>query len=186
MALGDEIRRLEEGTGLRWDRILAEFENAGGRSLSHAELAAAVHPLVVQTGVDNPDWWGQGATIAYEKHIGRRVTGQSSAGDFQVAASRTVDAGDTGDVVPDLRDHVADAVAASDDIRPVGEPRVSDTPKRSYWRSSLDDGTSFEIAVAPKAKAPERVLVTLTVAGMESAEQRETVRAGLKRILAAL
>ncbi|MGJ0182473.1 hypothetical protein [Corynebacterium glyciniphilum] len=124
--------------------------------------------------------------MAYEKQIGRRVTGQSSAGDFQVAASRTVDAGaevPEGEAAPAVvRDKVGARIVADGPLRLRGEPRVSDTPKRSYWRCSLEDGTSLEVAVAPKDQT--RVTVTLTVSGMASAEQRETMRAVLKEILA--
>lgn len=186
-----EIRRVERGAGVGWHRIVTVFEDAGGARLSHAELAAAVHPLMVGQGLDNPGWWGQGATVAYEKQIGRRATGQSSGGDFQVAASRTLEVaavvtdGDAG--VCGVRDVVGALVSGEGtSLRPVGEPRVSDTPKRSYWRSALDDGTSFEVAVAPKDAAARRVVVTLTVTGMASAGQREDVRSVLKEVLASV
>lgn len=187
-AVDGEITRVVQATGVDWDSMVRAFEAAGGAESSHADLAAAVHPLMVASGVDNPGWWGQGATVAYEKQIGRRVTGQSSAGDFQVAASRTVDAGPEGQEGDDgpaaVRDRVGARIVADEPVRLRGEPRVSDTPKRSYWRCSLEDGTSLEVAVAPKNQT--RVTVTLTVSGMVSAEQRETMRAVLKEILAAV
>ncbi|AHW64221.1 Hypothetical protein CGLY_08880 [Corynebacterium glyciniphilum AJ 3170] len=184
-----EIARVVQATGVAWDSMVRAFEAAGGAESSHADLAAAVHPLMVGSGVDNPGWWGQGATVAYEKQIGRRVTGQSSAGDFQVAASRTVDAKTTAGLAGDdspaaVRDRVGAVITGDATVCLVGEPRVSDTPKRSYWRCSLEDGASLEVAVAPKNQT--RVTVTLTVSDMVSAEQRETMRAVLKEILAGL
>lgn len=185
-AVDAEIARVVQATGVAWDIMVRAFETAGGAESPHAELAAAVHPLMVDSGVDNPGWWGQGATVAYEKQIGRRITGQSSAGDFQVAASRTVDVGSEGPAGDDgpavVRDRVGARIVADELVLLRGEPRVSDTPKRSYWRCSLEDGTSLEVAVAPKNET--RVTVTLTVSGMVSAEQRETMRAVLKEILA--
>ncbi|MDN5684528.1 hypothetical protein, partial [Corynebacterium glyciniphilum] len=88
--------------------------------------------------------------------------------------------GDDGPAV--ARDKVGARIVADGPLRLRGEPRVSDTPKRSYWRCSLEDGTSLEVAVAPKDQT--RVTGTLTVSGMVSAEQRERMRAVLKEILA--
>ena len=80
---------IERATGLSWSTIAAAFDDAGGASLTHAELARSVEPLFAGR-VENSGWWAQGATVAYEQSIGRRVAGQSSEGDFQVAASRTL------------------------------------------------------------------------------------------------
>ncbi|MEY8565511.1 hypothetical protein AALF15_02930 [Corynebacteriaceae bacterium 7-707] len=182
-----EVARVVSATGLGWDTIVDHFEAAGGAEASHAELAAAVHPLMVKAGVENPGWWGQGATIAYEKQIGRRVTGQSGRGDFQVAASRTVRReGAGGRDRAALRDDVGAAVTAgtSESVRVADIPRVSDTPKRSYWRCSLEGGQALQVAV--ETKDPARLTVTLTVTGMGTAEEREPVRAALKGILGGL
>jgi hypothetical protein len=176
-----DAARVVAATGLDWARIVAGFEAAGGAEASHTDLAAAVHPLMVGSGVENPGWWGQGATVAYEKQIGRRVTGQSGRGDFQVSASRTVQTSATG---TSLRDAAGAAVTASGSVTVVDEPRVSDTPKRSYWRCSLDGGPALQVAVEPKGTG--RFTVTLTVTGMSSAGQREEMRPVLKEILAAL
>lgn len=185
-----EVRRIERGTGLSWSRVVACFEDAGGKAVNHGDLAAAVHGLMQETGVENPGWWAQGATVAYEKQIGRRVVGQSSTGDFQVAASRTVDVGDRGGKAG-VRDAAAVVVSRSERCDVVGDPRISDTPKRSYWRCGLSDGTSLEIAVAGAPSGGSgggtpRAAVTLTVTRMNSADQREAVRKDLKAILSEL
>lgn len=172
---------IERATGLDWPTIAAAFEDAGGASLTHAELARSVEPLFADR-VENSGWWAQGATVAYEQSIGRRVAGQSSAGDFQVAASRTL-SGEAGE----LRSRaVAEALAA---YRLAGLPvdpggRESDTPKRLYWRTGLGGGA--KLAVSVESKADDRCLVTLAVTGLNSQEQRDDVRAALKTALAAL
>ncbi|MBU5900220.1 hypothetical protein JVW24_24175, partial [Vibrio cholerae O1] len=75
--------------------------------------------------------WVQGAVVAYEQEIGRRVPGQRADGTFDVAVSRTV-TGERGDVI----DRVASLVDGElGGVALDGDPRVSTTPKRSYWRA---------------------------------------------------
>ncbi|MEJ6548495.1 hypothetical protein PQI66_02930 [Corynebacterium sp. USCH3] len=124
-AVDGEITRVVQATGVAWDSMVRAFEAAGGATSSHTDLAAAVHPLMVGSGVDNPGWWGQGATVAYEKQIGRRATGQSSAGDFQVAASRTLDAATPG---------------PAGHGRPGAAPSRTEPPSRSRWRRRIRRG----------------------------------------------
>lgn len=179
--LPPEAERIEKATGLEWSTIAAAFDEAGGESAGHADLAGAIEPLL-SGRVDNPAWWAQGATVAYEKTIGRRVAGQSSAGDFQVAASRTL-AGEPGE----LRSRTAAEVVAAGQIAglPVEQgSRESDTPKRLYWRTGLDGGAKLEVAIEPKKDG--KCLVTVTATKLVDATQREAVRADLKAVLAAL
>lgn len=177
---------IERATGLSWPTIAAAFDDAGGATLTHAELARSVEPLFTDR-VENAGWWAQGATVVYEQSIGRRVAGQSSAGDFQVAASRTLP-GAAGE----LRSRaVAEALAADRLAGLLVEPegRETDTPKRLYWRTGLDggaSGVSARLAVSVEPKADDRCLVTLTATGLSSQEQREDVRAALKAVVAAL
>ena len=175
------VASIERATGLDWRTIAAAFDNAGGASLTHAELARSVEPLLTDR-VENAGWWAQSATVVYEQSIGRRLAGQSSAGDFQVAASRTLP-GDAGE----LRSRAVAEVLAAD--RPAGLPvdprgRGSDTPKRLYWRTGL--GRRAKLAVSVESKVDDRCLVTLTATGLDSQEQREEVRAALKAVVAAL
>lgn len=180
-ALPPGAERVEQATGLEWSAIAAAFDEAGGESAGHTELARAIEPLL--TGrVDNPGWWAQGATVAYEKSIGRRVAGQSSAGDFQVAASRTL-AGERGE----LRSRTAAEVVAAGQIAGLSvgqDSRESDTLKRLYWRTGLGEGAKLEVAI--EAKKDGKCLVTLTATRLVDDAQREAVRADLKVVLAAL
>lgn len=177
----DGAAPIERATGLGWPTIAAAFDDAGGASLTHAELARSIEPLFTDR-VENAGWWAQGATVVYEQSIGRRVAGQSSAGDFQVAASRTL-SGAAGE----LRSRaVAEALAADRLAGLLVDPegRESDTPKRLYWRTGLGEGAKLAVSVEPKAD--DRCLVTLTATGLETQEQREEVRAALKAVVAAL
>lgn len=172
---------IERATGLDWAAIAAAFDEAGGSGLSHAQLASAIQPLL-SGRVENPGWWAQGATVAYEQAIGRRVSGQSSAGDFQVAASRTL----TG-AADELRTRAAAEVVAAGRIAGLAvEPggRESDTPKRLYWRTELEAGARLEVSVEPKGG--DRCLVTLTATKLASQEQREAARADLRAAAARL
>jgi hypothetical protein len=164
------IRRIEEASGLAW-----------------TQLARAIVP-VLDGRVDNPGWWAQGATVEYERTIGRRVEGQSSAGDFQVAASRTL----TG-TAADLRDRAGALLQTAGAVAGIAvgaEPRTSETPKRHYWRSALGEAAKLEAAVeaAPqKGDGGEtRVRVTLTASGLADQEQRDAARADLRAVLADL
>src|SRR5699024_12745803 len=118
-------------------------EAAGGASARHKEVAEGLGPQF--DGFDDRhEWWVQGAVVAYEQEIGRRVPGQRAGGTFDVAVSRTL----TGD-----RDEVIAGFAELIDDRPPhglnpdagGEmtyrPRRPRTQKRSFWRAGLEDGT---------------------------------------------
>lgn len=183
----ERVRAIETATGLPWRTLVEAFETAGGEALTHGELAEAIHP-VIAGHIDNAGWWAQGATVAYEQQIGRRVVGQSSRGDFQVSVSRTLPVGASGR--PGLREAAGEAVTAAGSFGGIaleGEPRTSDTPKRLYWRCGLADGAKLQVSVEAKTgPGEERTLVTLTVTGLTSEEQREAVRADLKAVLTGL
>ncbi|GAA2099536.1 hypothetical protein [Brevibacterium salitolerans] len=209
----ERVRAIEAATGLPWQVIVDAFEAAGGEALTHGRLAEAIHPVIAER-IGNAGWWAQGATVAYEQQIGRRVAGQSSRGDFQVSATRTLPA-ETSDRA-ELRDRAGAAVQAAAEagsglgaLRPDGEPRTSDTPKRLYWRCGLSDGAKIQVSVEEKAPGgaarggtggaaaaaeagsaraagTSRALLALTVTGLATAAQREAVRTDLKRVLAEL
>ena len=181
------IRRIEEASGLAWAEFVAAFQTVGGPEAGHADLARAILP-VLDGRVDNPGWWAQGATVEYEKTIGRRVEGQSSAGDFQIAASRTV-----AGTAANLRDRAGALLQVAGTVAGMAvgtQPRTSETPKRHYWRSALGEAAKLEAAVEAASQSPDgadpRVKVTLTATGLANQEQRDAARADLKAVLADL
>lgn len=170
------IESIEKAFGEPWAKTRQRLEAAGGASASHKELADALYPqfdgVVAKHG-----WWVQGAVVAYEQEIGRRVPGQRADGTFDVAVSRTIE-GDRDDII----DRFAALVNGSlNGIELDAEPRTSTTAKRSFWRANLADGTKFEAAA--EAKSESRTLLVLTASKLSSAEALEDCRAHLKELI---
>ena len=74
-----------KATGKTWDAWFAILEERGARSLLHADIARLLHD-----DYSVPGWWSQNVTVAYEKSIGRRETGQRCDGDYSTSASKTL------------------------------------------------------------------------------------------------
>jgi hypothetical protein len=71
-------------TGKTWQQWIDTIDKAGGRDMTHQEIAAM---LSGKFGV--PPWWTQMVTVGYEQAIGKRVRLQKSDG-FAANASKTV------------------------------------------------------------------------------------------------
>lgn len=173
------IAAIEKALGESWADTRARLEAAGGASASHKELADALYPQF-DGKVDNHGWWVQGAVIAYEQEIGRRVPGQRADGTFDVAVSRTI-AGQRGDLIAkfaSLVDGTFNEVALD------GDPRTSETAKRSFWRSNLDGGLKVEASA--EAKNEDKTLFVVTVSKLPSPEALEEWRAFGKDFLTRL
>lgn len=174
------IPALERASRREWQAWLALFEAASARTLSHADIARVARDAMPDD-LQNPDWWAQGAAIAFEQHAGLRVPGQSSTGTFRVSASRTL---------PLDRDAALAAwVTAHGELTEYlgherGEPRPSRTDKRSFWRFNLDGAGKVEVAAV--AKDDTRSVLSVSQDGLPSAEHIETWRAHWKALLAAL
>jgi hypothetical protein len=74
-------------TGRTWSEWIEALDDAGGRDLSHTDIAALVHR---RFGVG--DWWAQSVTVGYERLTGKRATLQKADG-FAASGSLTVDTG---------------------------------------------------------------------------------------------
>ncbi|WP_210604897.1 hypothetical protein [Brevibacterium oceani] len=170
------IESIEKAFGEPWATTRKRLEDAGGASAIHKELADALYPQF-EGVVDKHGWWVQGAVVAYEQEIGRRVPGQRADGTFDVAVSRTI-AGQRSDLVAALASHV-DGTLNGTALK--GEPRTSETAKRSFWRANLEDGTKIEIAA--ETKSEDKSLVVITASKLPSPEALEDWRAFLKGFL---
>src|SRR5699024_7290865 len=171
------VQAIETALGEPWSTIRARLEAAGGASASHKELAEALGPQFDGI-VDRHEWWVQGAVVAYEQEIGRRVPGQRADVTFDVAVSRTL-TGDRDEVIADLTDDRAPQRLSPDaGVELTDRPRRSRTQKRSFWRAGLEDGTRFEAAA--EAKPADRTLLVLTVSRLPDAAAVEEWRAHLK------
>lgn len=126
--------------------------------------------------MNNHGWWVQGAVVAYEQEIGRRIPGQRADGTFAVAISRTV---------PLERQQAvkrfSSLVETPAGLPLAGDPRVSETPKRSYWRAELSTGVKLEAAAEPKGEGTSNL--TVTVSNLPTPESLEEWRAYFKEFL---
>lgn len=173
------IAAIEKALGEKWEDTRARLEAAGGASASHKELADALYPQF-EGKVDSHGWWVQGVVVAYEQEIGRRVPGQRADGTFDVAVSRTIP-GQRSELIAkfaSLIDSTLNEVALD------GDPRTSETAKRSFWRANLDGGIKVEAAA--ETKTEDKALFVLTVSKLPSAEAVEEWRAFGKEFLTQL
>lgn len=171
---------IEKALGEPWADTRARLEAAGGASVSHKELADALYPQFDGV-VEKHGWWVQGAVVAYEQEIGRRVPGQRADGTFDVAVSRTL-TGTRNDVITRFAFLIDEGTLAG--VALDGEARTSTTEKRSFWRANLEDGTKFEAAAEPKDEG--RTMLVLTASKLPSTEALEERRAALKELLGQL
>lgn len=168
---------LARATGRPWDDWVRALDAAGARDLDHAAIARLALAEMPQ-GIDNPEWWAQAASIAYEQQAGLRVPGQSSTGTFRVSASRTVGLD---------RDAAIEAwVAAHGTVAEhlghrAGEPRPSRTEKRSFWRFGLEGAGRVEVSATPKGE--DRVVLAVSQTGLPDGGRIEEWRAHWKALL---
>ncbi|MGO1539423.1 MAG: hypothetical protein ACTHZ9_09530 [Leucobacter sp.] len=181
----NNVAALERATSRDWAAWVSVFEAAGALKLSHTEIAKVARDEM-PSSVPNPDWWAQGAAIAFEQHAGLRVPGQSHSGTFRVSVSRTVPLG---------RDAAIEAWAtgpgqAAEHLgHTPGEPRHSRTEKRSFWRTQLEGAGRVEVAASPKptaAGATPKSIVAVNHEGLLNGDSIEAWRAYWKTQLAKL
>lgn len=78
-------KSLLKATGRPWKEWFEHLDKLNAQELSHPEIAAKL-----QETPSVSSWWAQAITVEYERKIGRREVGQSSGGDFQASASKTL------------------------------------------------------------------------------------------------
>ncbi|MGO1630175.1 MAG: hypothetical protein ACTHX2_15295, partial [Microbacterium sp.] len=62
----NNVAALERATSRDWAAWVSVFEAAGALKLSHTEIAKVARDEM-PSSVPNPDWWAQGAAIAFEQ-----------------------------------------------------------------------------------------------------------------------
>ena len=75
-----------KATGRGWDAWLGFLDGLGAREMDHKGIVA----LVAGPGELSSAWWQQSVAVGYEQSRGLRVVGQSSEGDFQLVAQKTL------------------------------------------------------------------------------------------------
>lgn len=140
----DEARVIA-ATGKAPAEWFAILEERGARDLPHKDIARL---LAGEYGV--PSWWSQMVTVEYEKHIGRRETGQRG-GSWSSTTSRTLP-GTMDEVLERWLALLAAAPeqGAFDGVPWAAEPAVSRSEKWRYWRVPLADGSKVVITVSAK------------------------------------
>ena len=182
MTTNPRIKPVERATRRTWDEWLRFLDGIGAEALDHRTIAAKVCAELDGT-IDQPGWWAQAVTVAYEQHIGRRLPGQRSDGTFQLSVSRSTTFG-----VAELMDRwVAFAAgdAAVQQLVVAGGARVSSTERRATWRTKAQDGSSVIVTGEPKKDGTASLVATqagLRTAGLNEAA-RETWASVVARFL---
>lgn len=159
---------LEEGSGIEWVEWVRFFEPL--EDSSHTEMArAASRHIIAHGSSENPDWWAQSVTAAYEQSIGRRLPGQRADGSFEWSITKSV-SGSREEIFERILQSLADVQHV--DGMSVINPRMSLTEKRSFWRCNLSDGSKTEIAVGPRPRSGYMVSVTQSKVHSEEAAER--------------
>lgn len=138
--------KVVEATGRPFGEWFAILDERGARDMAHKDIAR-----LLSAEYDVPSWWSQSVTVEYEKHMGRRETGQRQTGEYEGSASRTLPG--TMDEVLDrwiARVQAGGATPAFDGVEAAGEAGVSRTEKWRYWRVSLIDGSRVTVTISEK------------------------------------
>jgi len=81
--LSDES--VKKATGCAWEKWVFVLDKAGGKEMSHPELAKHIREKY-----KTPSWWTQMVAVGYERIRGLRAQGQQRSGDWSVSKSKTV------------------------------------------------------------------------------------------------
>lgn len=136
MTRASNLPAIERATERPWAEWAAELAALGADALSHTDIAALALDRMPKQ-LENPAWWAQGVAIAYAQHTGKRLPGQSAAGDFRAGGSKTLR------LSPDdaLSAWLARRGGATElDGVPATNERLNRTEKRRVWRIDLEDG----------------------------------------------
>lgn len=161
------VASIEKATGRKWDDWATQLHNLGADDFSHLELSKLVKKEL-EGLVDNPDWWSQSITVAYEQSIGKRIPGQLANGLFELAVSKAV-------TEPREALFLRSVEWFENNSEHNGKvyinPRQTITPKRSNWRCDFNDGSKFAVTVEGDDTKSKLVLSHTAVPDYQSAEQ---------------
>lgn len=175
------IPAIERAFGRSWAEWLEIFAQAGAAKLPHPEIARIALEALPETDTDqNRHWWAQGVAIAFEQHVGLRVPGQSSTGDFRVSASRTMSC----DRDEAIERWIARFAGSPHLGHEAGSVRQSRTEKRTFWRANLEGAGKLEVGA--EAKPDGRALVSISQTGLTGPDVIEEWRAHWKACLGEL
>lgn len=183
MATDSRIQAVERATHRSWDEWLAFMDSINAKELTHHEIATKVLGQLIGS-VENPGWWTQATTVAYEQYIGRRIPGQRPDGTFQTSVSKATKLG-----MQALIDAWTDFAAKDETVQRLikGEVRVSGTDRRITWRTKGADGSSIMMLSEPKG---DTASVVIQLGGLKTqdlnSKAKETWAAIVQRFVASL
>lgn len=157
MPTNPRIKPIEQATNKTWDEWLKFMDHIGATKLNHHEIATQVlYELMGK--LDNPGWWAQGVTVAYEQYIGRRIPGQRPDGTFQTSVSKATKLG-----MKALMDKWTDFATTDKEVLGIvaGEVRVGGTENRLTWRTKAADTSTIMVISEPKANGTASIVVQL-------------------------
>ena len=140
-----------------------------GQNLGHYDLSRLI-ATQLQGLVENPEWWAQSITVAYEQSIGKRIPGQLANGLFELAVSKTI--AKSRDL---LFAQVVEWFESHEDFdgESYSNPRKTVTPKRSNWRCDFDDGSKFAVTVEGNELKSKLVFSHTALPNKAVADQRK-------------
>lgn len=162
---------IERATETTWHVWLAFFDEQGAAQLSHKEIAVLAYDRIVSLRLktENTWWWAQNVAIAYEQHVGLRLPGQGSDGNFQVSTSKTF-----AGTMDEARERWVQLMTGREELSGVGitgEPSLTESEKWRYWRCGLDDGS--RIALDIYQKSADKAVLGVQHSKLESLEAVE-------------
>lgn len=178
MTSASSTQSIASSTGRSWEEWVSLLDARDTQLLNHKEIARVALELM-PASAPNPEWWAQSVAVAYEQHKGLRKPGQSSKGDFQVSASRTL-ATDRDGAIAMWRE-LAGNPDSFGEVALDGGASESRTEKWSYWRAKLADGSQVKINATDKQ--PGKAVLSLEHSGLQSAEEAEQWRPHWKALL---
>lgn len=136
------IEPIERTTNRPWADWMAFMDSIGAKDLNHTQIAQRVNEELegFEPPIDNPGWWAQGITVAYEQQSGRRLPGQQADGTFQMSVSKTTDL-----AVQEALDSWAQFASRDAEVAKLmaSEPKIGGSEKRKTWRAKATDGSSL-------------------------------------------
>jgi hypothetical protein len=171
MSENPRILLIEKSTGILWPEWISFMDSINAENLRHPEIAKKVKEHIGDM-VDNPAWWAQAVTVAYEQYTGRRLPGQTADGLFQCSISKS-----TSLSMIKLMELWTEFAAKDIEVVMfiVGEIRKSGTEKRLYWRTKSVDAISITVTSEPKSNGTASLVVALT--GAKTTAQRDHEKA---------
>lgn len=136
---------LLKATGHAWSYWYERLNDDQADRLSHKEIVAR---LMNDYGVAS--WWAQTLAVRYEQTINRRVTGQTSSGDFYANTTIAI-AGSIDDALSWWLEK--NEGAARHNNQKIVTSSTTQTEKWRYWRAVLADGSKVVVAIHQQTPA---------------------------------